>query len=106
MGKILALAPETAVILHLTFPLNARIVHAYMGDKTMIYAVSLDNDEWPEDRYQAVAIVSADNEDKARKLVEDYGEPLNTKWMPISDIEEVSNLTSDLENAVITYFLS
>jgi hypothetical protein len=72
----------------------------------MIYAVSLDNDEWPEDRNQATAIVSAPDSDTARRLVEEYGDPLNTRYMPISDVEEVPHLTSELENAVITYFLS
>ena len=71
-----------------------------------IFVVHLDNNEWPEDRSRAFVLVSAENADKARELVHAYGDPLNTRHMPITDVEEDDDLSSPLENCVVTYFLA
>ena len=71
-----------------------------------VFCVHLDNDLGYEDHQQAWALVAADDKDKARELVENHGEPLNVKYMPIDYVEVESSLKSDEENSVLTFFLS
>ena len=69
-----------------------------------IYAVTCDNDEWPEDRNDAIAIVAAPDKDTAIQLVKDDPTFMHTNRN--YDADEIHHLETALDTpTIITHYV-
>ena len=71
----------------------------------IVFGVTADNDEWPEDRLFMAVIVAAPDKETAIKTVKEYGEPL-THCNSNFEAEEIYGVAAEDDTKVITYFMS